>query len=182
MPRLTNQDFLNRHYFLERLWDDDQLQRLFATLSPHEQWDLHQYYQTLNRGSDADLVATRRTVNLGDKSLTNRAGKSFRLLQERYFTLGELSTDEPLSVLIESFPSVSAALKQRHAAPASAVSGSKTRQVSNGTHRVLAIVKPEIDKRALARVFLELARLRLQERKAGQGPSGAVDLGHHGSA
>ncbi len=97
MPRLTNNDFLMRHRFLKRLWEDESLQSLYGMLLPQEQWGVHQYYQMINTGGDADIIETRTTVNLGDESLPQCAGRAYAKLfsafQQIAATAGRYVTD-----------------------------------------------------------------------------------------
>lgn len=76
MPRLTNNDFLTHHRFLQRLREDAALNSLFGLLLPQEQWDVHRYYQVINTGSLTDILETRTTVNAGDESLPQCAGRA----------------------------------------------------------------------------------------------------------
>lgn len=153
MPRLTDTDFLDRHHFLAELWNDALLQRVFGAFTPNEQLDLHQYYQTINGGSAAEVIETRTTVNLGDASLTQRAGRVYAKLLEYYLdaatTLGVTEIDD----LAKSVPIVSAALAERRAVRAPS---SSTRKRAKGAHRVQAIMKPEIDMEAFAKLLLKI--------------------------
>lgn len=76
--------------------------------------------------------------------------------------------DLSLKQLIESVPHVSAVLvaeRQRRLATAKLANH---RSVSKGSHRLSAIVRPDIDKQAFARILLELAQMRVDEERAAE--------------
>lgn len=167
MPRLTNNDFLMRHRFLKRLWEDEYLQSLYGLLLPQEQWDVHQYYQMINTGSDADIIETRTTVNLGDESLPQCAGRAYAKLfgafQQITATAGHYITDpEGALALIEE---VSAEYRRLR------IDGPSVTTQSHGAqlHRIQAIAKPNIEVQEHAEVLLLIAQHVMNEERALEG-------------
>lgn len=166
MPRLTNQDFFLRRRFLKSLWLEEEGHFLFSLLDVNAQMDLHEYYRIMKTGSAAEIIDACRSSSSRDSSLPNRAGKSFRQLQECYCHAGGLDEDVSMQELIASVPHVTAVLaaeRQRRLATAKLANH---RSVSKGSHRLSAIVRPDIDKEAFARILLELAQLRVDEERA----------------
>lgn len=166
MPRLTSQDFFLRRRFLKSLWLEKEGQFLFSVLDVNAQMDLHEYYRIMKSGSAAEIIEACRDSSSRDSSLPSRAGKSFRQLQEYYCHAGGLDEDASIEELIESVPHVSAVLaaeRQRRLATAKLANH---RSVSKGSHRLSAIVRPDIDKQAFARILLELAQLRVDEERS----------------
>ncbi len=53
-------------------------------LTPYEQLDLHQYFQMVNPGGEREILETRTTVNAGDSSLPQCAGRAYSTLFERF--------------------------------------------------------------------------------------------------
>lgn len=173
MPRLTNNDFLARHYFLKRLWEDANLQNLYTVLAPLEQLDLHQYFQTINPGDERAVLETRTTVNAGDRSLPQRAGRAYSILFERfqYVALPHVvrTPTDALPIMEEVGVAYRAVLMG-----ASRPAGN--RKVRQGAHQIGAIMKPNIDWSAYARTFLMLAQhLNKEEAKANASKPGATD-------
>ncbi|HEY4963492.1 MAG TPA: hypothetical protein VIH90_02230 [Candidatus Saccharimonadales bacterium] len=76
MPRLTNQEYLQRHLTLQVLWKDYKI--VFGIVSPNAQWNLHRYYQTKLDLQDSELLARRKSLQQAEPSLAQRAGKTFR--------------------------------------------------------------------------------------------------------
>ncbi|MGO2141767.1 MAG: hypothetical protein ACTH30_15315 [Leucobacter sp.] len=167
MPRLTNNDFLMRHRFLKRLWEDESLQSLYGMLLPQEQWGVHQYYQMINTGSDADIIETRTTVNLGDESLPQTAGRAYAKLlsafQQITATAGHYVTDpEGALPLIEE---VSAEYRRlRIGSPAVT-----TQKPGARLHRIQAIARAKIDVQRHAEVLLLLVQHIMNEERALEG-------------
>lgn len=164
MPRLTNQEFLKRHHFLAHLWEGELLQGLFSALDPMAQWHLHQYFQTVNPGSDEEVLETRRTVNVGDTALPQQAGRAYSQLLQTYFRLGKyhgVVIDE--TDLAASIPALEKIRRDMlkptgYQAPAS---------TKKGSHRVQALMSPDIDMRKLAEVLVLLAKHQLKQEKTG---------------
>ncbi len=158
MPRLTNAEFLERHYFLLELWNDARLQSLFGSRSVNEQMDLHQYYQTLNYGNDAELVKTRTTVNSGDESLAQRAGRVYAKLVQSYADGARVLGVVDLDNLVDSVRVVSKALERQMKMQQAPKPKPYTSSSPKGKHHLVAIVKPNIDKEALAKLLLDIVR------------------------
>jgi hypothetical protein len=164
MPRLTNQDFLKRHHFLVLLWEDQILRSLFSALEPMEQLQLHQYYQTLNYGDDAEIVSTRTTVNRNDSPLTQQAGRAWKQLLatlERGCVQYSIHYDpkdlhrcaQKLSKAIRK--AIRPSLANQKAKAKSPVVKRNFKGMSH--HSVRPIMRPEIEMQQLARATLLLA-------------------------
>lgn len=169
MPRLTNNDFLIRHRFLKRLWEDEHLKSLYGLLAPNEQWDVHQYYQTINTGSDAEIIETRTTVNPGDESLPQCAGRAYAKLFSAFRQIAA-AMDISVSNPEEALPRIEEAgveyrrrltQRARKTGP-----GSK----KNSRHYIQPIVKPNVDIEQLAKVFIMLAKHLDEEKRKGNSP------------
>lgn len=164
MPRLTNKEFLKRHHFLAHLWEGELLQGLFSALDPMAQWHLHQYYQTINPGPDEEILETRRTVNAGDTALPQQAGRAYSQLLQTYLRLGKyhgVVIDE--SDLAASIPALEKIRRDMlkptgYQAPAS---------TKKGSHRVQALMSPNIDMRKLAEVLILLAKYQIKREEVG---------------
>lgn len=166
MPRLTNQDFFLRRRLLKSLWLEAEGQFLFSVLDVNAQMDLHEYFRIMKPGSAAEIIEACRGSSSRNSSLPNRAGKGFRQLQEYYCSAGGLDEDASMEELIESVPHVTAVIaaeRQRRLATAKLANH---RSVSKGSRRLSAILRPDIDKQAFARILLELAQLRVDEERA----------------
>lgn len=167
MPRLTNNDFLMRHRFLKRLWEDEHLKSLYGILLPQEQWDAHQYYQMINRGSDADIIETRTTVNPGDESLPQCAGRAYAKLFDAFQQIAA-TAGRQVADLEDALPlteEVSAEYRRlRIGRPAAT-----TQKPGGRLHRIQAIAKPKIDTQRYAETLLLLAQHIMNEERALEG-------------
>lgn len=174
MPRLTNQEFLKRRHFLAHLWEGELLQGLFSTLDPVAQWHLHQYYQTVNPGSDEEILETRRTVNSGDSALPQQAGRAYSELLRIYLRLGEYHG----VVIDETNPVASIPALEKIRRDMLKPTGSQAPvSTKKGSHRVQALMNPDIDMRQLAGVLILLAKHQLRQEKEGsQGGAGSQSL------
>ncbi len=175
MPRLTSKDFLARHYFLKRIWEDENLYSLFGCLSPNQQWDLHQYYQVTNTGTDAEIVETRTTVNAGDNSLPQRAGRAYVIIFSHFQEMVEpqavLSPEEALSLVEE----VGVAYRGLQLKRMQTSSSQKQTKVH---HSLNPIVQPEIDMEKLAKTLLMLAEYLQNEKRKKNGEPPINMVGH----
>lgn len=156
-----------RHRFLRRLWEDEYLQSLYGLLLPQEQWEVHQYYQMINTGSDADIIETRTTVNLGDESLPQCAGRAYAKLfcafQQIAATAGHYISDpEGALALIEEVSAEYRRLRIGGPAVTTQTPGARL-------HRIQAIAKPNIDVQEHAEVLLLLAQHVMDEERAIEG-------------
>lgn len=166
MPRLTNKDFLARHHFLKRVWEDANLHGLFSFLSSNEQWDLHQYYQTINTGKDADIVETRTTVNAGDDSLPQRAGRAYMTIFG-YFQ--KLATPRVVLDPEDALPLIEEVGLAYLDLRTSRSKANTVQKRTKGRHYVRAIANPEPDMKALAKALLMLAEHQLNEEREKEG-------------
>lgn len=178
MPRLTNQDFLKRHYFLAELWRSELLRSMFSILDPMPQLHLHQYYQTINTGTEKDILETRTTVNKGDTALPQQAGRAYSELIRTF-----LQTAEYLGVPVDE-KDLAAAIpgieKMRLAMLTPDPTRPKARaSMKSGTHRVQALMKPEIDVQELAKVLILLAKPQLEQQRAKERELESTDHSSH---
>ncbi|MCS4275153.1 hypothetical protein M2390_000311 [Mycetocola sp. BIGb0189] len=168
MPRLTNNDFLMRHRFLKRLWEDEHLKSLYGLLAPNEQWDVHQYYQTINTGSDTEIIETRTTVNTGDESLPQCAGRAYAKL---FYAFQQISAAMDISVSNpeEALPRIEEAgieyrrrltQRARKTGP-----GSK----KNSRHYIQPIMKPNFDVDQYVKIVLGVAEHLMNEERKKEG-------------
>lgn len=167
MPRLTNNDFLIRHRFLKRLWEDASFHRLYGLLLPQEQWDVHEYYQTVNTGSDSAILEARTVAVAGDASLPQRAGRAY---SKFFYTFQQIAKamDREIAAPEEALLHIKELGIEYHLRmtkrPAKA--GQKTR---NTKHRIGPIVNPKIDIDRLANAFLLLAEHLMNEERKSEG-------------
>jgi hypothetical protein len=78
MPRVTDQDYLDRHHRLRQVWLN--ASGRFANLATGEQWDLHAYYVPSKDLSDEALLEHRGRITQQRRSLPAKAGKAFEAL------------------------------------------------------------------------------------------------------
>lgn len=79
MPRLTNSDYLKRHYWLQEIHQSHP--EVFGVLPVKLQQSLHNYYQTAALLSEDELIATRTHLQHGSPSLAQVASKAFKRLR-----------------------------------------------------------------------------------------------------
>jgi hypothetical protein len=75
MPRLTDTDYLEAHYYLKEAWKAHQ-GVAFGLLLWHEQRALHDYFLLSKRMSDKALLDHRQLITKSHSSLPHRAGKA----------------------------------------------------------------------------------------------------------
>lgn len=75
MPRLTDRDYLKRHYQLQILRQKNP--EAFAVVSDDLRYALHHYYQTREVRTEDELIALRRHLQEGLPSLPQRASKAY---------------------------------------------------------------------------------------------------------
>lgn len=136
-------------------------------LLPQEQWDIHQYCQIINTGNDANIVETRTTVNLGEESLPQCAGRAYAKLFDTFQQIAvalyeDISTPEDAVPRIESI----GIEYRKPMARGPATAGRKQRRV---THRVQAIMNPKFDVQRYADVLLMLAEHHMNEERKAEG-------------
>lgn len=130
------------------------------------QWHLHQYYQTFNHGTDEEILETRRTVNAGDRALPQQAGRAYSELVQTYLQLGRyhsVQIDE-----MDPAASILALEKIRRDMRAQKPRVQKVGKSANkGSHRVQALMNPDIDMRQLVKVMIMLAQYQVKQKKQG---------------
>ncbi len=75
MPRLSNNEYYDRHDYLRNLWLTDE--RLFSLLKPVQQLELHRYYQPDHEMNQQDLKLYRAQITKAEPSLPARASKIY---------------------------------------------------------------------------------------------------------
>lgn len=159
MPRLTSKSFLMR------LLEDGHLSSLYVRLAPNEQWDAYQYYQTINTGSDAEIIETRATLNAGDESLSQCAGRAYAKLFSAFRQIAaamEISVDNPEEAL-PRIEETGIEHRRRLAQRARKTSPGSTK---NSRHYIQPIVKPAFDVEKYVEIILGIAvHLMNEERK-----------------
>jgi len=111
---------------LRRLWLHDK--QAFSYLAPHQQWQLHDFFQPAKDLTKDQLLQHRQTITAQQPSLPHQAGRAMRALR--------------------------AGLRVRTTSPA--ITGIKHGRSTHIQAR--AIVMPDIDEAKLAQAFLLLAK------------------------
>ncbi len=73
------QAYLQAHRALRSLWLEPD-GAVFAELSPHEQWYLHDYFRPSEQLPDQDLLAHRKAISRQRPCLPQSAGRALSLL------------------------------------------------------------------------------------------------------
>jgi hypothetical protein len=139
VPRLIAKQYLKAHDQLRRFWLGDH--RLFAELSPTEQWQLHDYFKPDTDWSDLELLAHREQVSKQRPSLPHQAGRALSRFHDRAAHL--------------------ALLRVRRG------KGSAAQKVLKHRERHLTVnpvMRPEIDAHELARAIINLAAERAKRQ------------------
>lgn len=152
MPRLTTKNYLRTHDRLRGLWLHDI--RLFAELTPTEQWQLHDFFRPDKDWSDLELLQYRDAIKAERPSLPHQAGRAL----EKFWTL-----------------SANLAVRRVRAAKVPAGSAKRVRQ-QDRKFTVKAVARPEIDTQKLARAYIYLARDLAKKRAAEQEPDSQDDV------
>jgi len=140
MPRLTARQYLQAHDKLRRLWPRDP--SLFAEVSPTDQWLLHDFFKPDRGLTDLEMLRHRDVITQQRPSLPHQAGRALSRFWDTTARVG---------------------LKRVAKSKAPATPAQRVRQADR--HLVVkALVKPEIDVKKLARVFVMLAEQRARER------------------
>jgi hypothetical protein len=141
MPRLTTREYLRTHDKLRRLWLRDP--SLFAEISPTDQWLLHDLFEPDRDLTDLELLQHRDEITEQRPSLPHQAGRALNRFWDATAQL---------------------AVKRVARAKAPATPAKRVRQADRHL-TVKALVKPEIDAKKLARVFLMMAQQRMRDEK-----------------
>jgi hypothetical protein len=89
MPRINNAQYINRHRWLRQLWLKNP--RMFSTLRPNQQWDIHDYYRPSERLTKKQLLQHRRQISRDRPALPHQASKALKILAGRAPTLKPIS-------------------------------------------------------------------------------------------
>jgi hypothetical protein len=156
MPRLTNPQYLKIHHALAWYWQNSP--RIYSTLAPNEQWDIHAYFVPYKFLPDQELLQHRNTITKERPSLPQKAGRAFNHLDRNIEQIRERQAKEDEAA--------------KQAPPQAQPSSKQSRyRTSPRPHtpepiKVQALVRPEINVEMLARACIALARLQLAEQKA----------------
>jgi hypothetical protein len=82
VPRLTNKQFLEEHHRLALAYESEPL--IFGSVTPAEQWALHDFFVPTKDLSNDELLAHRKAITKQQSSLPNRAGKAYAFLASEY--------------------------------------------------------------------------------------------------
>jgi hypothetical protein len=74
VPRLTNEQYLERHRALKRIWTEDQA--AFGVLPYNQQMDIHQYFVPNIDLTDDELIRHRHGIQNRQPSRPQRASKA----------------------------------------------------------------------------------------------------------
>jgi len=152
MPRLTTKDYLRTHDRPRRLWLHDG--RLFAELTPTEQWQLHDFFRPDKDWSDLELLQHRDRVTAERPSLPHQAGRAVAKFWTTSAKLG---------------------MRRERAAKAPAGAAERVRQEDRRLS-IKAVARPEVDARKLARTFIYVAQARANRQREEQAEHDSQDL------
>jgi hypothetical protein len=141
VPRLTTHEYLRTHDKLRRLWLRDP--KLFAELTPTDQWLLHDFFEPDRDLTDLELLQHRDEITQQRPSLPHQAG---RALNRFWDATAQLAVRRIARAKAPATPAKRVRQADRHLA-------------------VKALVKPELDTKKLARVFLMMAQQRMRDVK-----------------
>jgi hypothetical protein len=150
MPRLSNDRYLERHYFLKKDWIE--FEELYCVLTVSEQWDLHAFYQPSKVLKDEDLLYHRQLISKERPSLPAQTGKSFRLMSDICRRAYQYANGDDMK-----FRKAIASLTPSRAAT----------DYDNGKHsfRITAIANPEPDYKQLARALIAVAEAQARQKE-----------------
>lgn len=96
MPRLTNQQYLQRHRALRRIWlEADQF---FGVVSYTQQMDVHTFYAPARDWSDDKMLGHRLKVQEFVDSLPQRASRAYLKIEAAY--LAPVNRSTPMKAFI----------------------------------------------------------------------------------
>ena len=93
MPRITNQQYLERHNALRRIWLEDQ--EFFGALDYNQQMEVHAFYAPAREWSDQELIEHRAKARELDASLPHRASKGFLQIETAFLAPRPVRTPVP---------------------------------------------------------------------------------------
>jgi hypothetical protein len=145
MPRQTSATYYRIHKQLRHFWLDRD--RLYAELSPTEQWLLHNYFQPSKDLTKEQLLVHRDEITKRRPGLPQQAGRAYAKFQ---------SAAAAWAVH---------AVRARHAALAPAGRTKRGERLIS----VKAVVRPEPDYPKLARALLKMAEDELAKKREQSG-------------
>lgn len=134
MPRLTPTAYLRHRNYLARLWIQSEGDA-FAFIPTSAQRDLHDYFALTVRITNDEALEHRAAMTEAFPSLPSQAGRAYVALKSDQQNVPNQMVRDHLAARTSTY-----------------TSGKTTRSL-----RVLAIARPEIDHRRLARALLALA-------------------------
>lgn len=155
MPRLPLGDHLGRRDLLTLAWHE--FPRLFGTVSPRAQWEVHRFYQPSEALTDDEVLLHIRAVATSESTLVHRVGKHYRVMQDVFFGL----TDRVGLTNWEALNEVLA--RSRVCVPASGATARATGRQRD--IRLVPVVNPQPDIGKLTRTFIALAERETKKLK-----------------
>jgi len=153
MPRVTSSEHYRRHRFLQMLWREPGLDRLFSLLDTPAQWQLHDYYQPDQDLDEVEFNQLRRAVDRKDPARRHVVGRHFRLLEESF-----VAASRAFGADQDQMQSAIAAATVAKQPP-----GVRRFRQSETSHRKVQIttIAEPLDTRKVARGFLSLAEYQM---------------------
>ncbi|GEM_PF-926340 len=133
MPRLTTLDYLNHRAALRKEWFENN-GYAFASLTPTQQFHLHDYYAFTKELAPLDVLEHRKRVSVGKSSLPQQAGRAFTHIRP--------------FLDLEIIPQAPRAKADRR----------RTWTAGKRRVKVFSLVKPELDPEQFARILIEAAK------------------------
>lgn len=150
MPRITPREHYKRYVFLRLAWLD--FPKLYAILSLHEQWQLHEFYQPSKQLTKTELAAHIRSVAAMKPALVHQAGKHARLMQ-RVFRYVSEDLGIPRS---EWNKALGVPIQRRRLSPA------HMKAPDGRRYTIATVARPEVDIKLLIRALIELAATKYE--------------------
>lgn len=94
MPRLTLREFIKRHELLRVLWLEGGTQIIFAELSPHRQWELHDFYRPADALNHEELRRHFLDSQAARPRLSVVAGKHYAVIRRAFLTADRLDSGD----------------------------------------------------------------------------------------
>ncbi|MGW1715606.1 hypothetical protein [Streptomyces sp. NPDC002156] len=144
MPRVSPGEHYKRYVFLRLAWLD--FPKLYAVLSLHEQWQLHEFYQPSKQPTRAELTTHIRNLAVVKPALVHQAGKHARLIQRVFRQISE-ELDIPRS---EWNSVLSTPIRRRNPSPA------RMDALDGKRYTIAVVARPEVNMKLLIRALIEL--------------------------
>jgi uncharacterized membrane protein len=148
MPRQSDQQYLQTHARLRRLWL--QANGVYGRILPAKQWHLHAFFQPSKDLTPAELLEHRAKITKERPQLPQHAGKTLAELDQHAVHWALRRVRQPVGAPV-------------------AARGGKRQPRNIAVH---GVVRPEIDTKKLARALLDIAE---QETKHDQADDSLFD-------